>query len=408
MGFHLLLEIWSSKKFSVLFVAGWFTSVARWFEVLIFSVIAWNLTENASIAAFLIMLRLIAVAITGLFFSLTGSFFSRKVVMVTTTSLCALTCLTIFLLSSLGFGLNLVSIALISLVSGALWSVDFSFRRPMLADALPIHLVSTGVSVDVLSTHATRIFGPIFGGIFLTYFDHSYATLFLFALYLSSLICLITQSEGFITNKPGGPFLNSFREMISETRKNINLLIVILLTLIFNIFSLPFIALISLLLIEKFNIESFEIGLFTSLEGFGALLGGTLIAAFPPKNKRVMFIIFLSIILLAMASSALSNNLIIYLFCIIVFGSSAACYSALQSTIIYLNSSPELRSPTFSLLTIAIGSGSLGSFNILLMSNSLKTELITIIIAIEGLVMLLIALVGVSFLHSSSKIFKEK
>ena len=41
----------------------------------------------------------------------------------------------------------------------------------MLADALPEDLISAGVSLDVLSSHATRILGPLFGGIFLTYFD---------------------------------------------------------------------------------------------------------------------------------------------------------------------------------------------------------------------------------------------
>ena len=403
MGFHSLLEIWTYKKFSVLFTAGWFTSVARWFEVLIFSVIAWKLTENASIAAFLVMLRLVAVAITGVFFSITGTFFPRKVVLVITTLLCAFTCLSIFLLSTFGIELNLISIGLISLVSGAMWSVDFSFRRPMLADTLPAHIISTGVSVDVLSTHATRILGPLLGGIFLAYLDESYITFFLFCLYFFSLLCVLTQEDTTTFKKQEGNFFNAFSRVLSETRKNINLLTVILLTFIFNIFSLPFIALIGILLIEKFQKEALEIGLLTSLEGVGALLGGSLIAAFPPKNKRIMFTIFLAIILGSMISSAVTNNLIVYLVCIIAFGFSAACYSALQSTIIYLNSLPELRSPTFSLLTIAIGCGSLGSLNIYIMSKTLATELITIIIGCEGILMLIFTLFVINYIRASTK-----
>ena len=403
MGFHLLLEIWTYKKFSVLFTAGWFTSVARWFEVLIFSVIAWNLTENASIAAFLVMLRLVAVAITGIFFSITGTFFPRKVVLVITTLLCAFTCLSIFLLSTFGIELNLISIGLISLVSGAMWSVDFSFRRPMLADTLPAHIISTGVSVDVLSTHATRILGPLLGGIFLAYLDESYITFFLFCLYFLSLLCVLTQRDTTTFKKQEGNFFNAFSRVLSQTRKNINLLTVILLTFIFNIFSLPFIALIGILLIEKFQKEALEIGLLTSLEGVGALLGGSLIAAFPPKNKRIMFTIFLAIILGSMISSAVTNNLIVYLVCIIAFGFSAACYSALQSTIIYLNSLPDLRSPTFSLLTIAIGCGSLGSLNIYIMSKKITTELITIIIGCEGILMLIFTLFFINFISTSTK-----
>ena len=64
---------------------------------------------------------------------------------------------------------------------------------------------------------------------------------------------------------------------------------------------------------------------------------------------------------------------------------ATACYSALQSTIIYINSTSELRSSTFSLLTIAIGCGALGSLNIFLMSDFFATEKISHIMAIEGL-----------------------
>tara|TARA_B100001121_G_scaffold250134_1_gene225961 strand:- start:65 stop:358 length:294 start_codon:yes stop_codon:yes gene_type:complete len=81
-----------------------------------------------------------------------------------------------------------------------------------------------------------------------------------------------------------------------------------------------------------------------------------------------------------------------YLFSILIFGMATACYSALQSTIIYINSTPELRSSTFSLLTIAIGCGALGSLNIYLMSDFFTTEKISNIMAIEGL------LAGLSFI----------
>ena len=127
----------------------------------------------------------------------------------------------------------------------------------------------------------------------MAYLDESYITFFLFCLYFFSLLCVLTQRDTTTFKKQEGNFFNAFSRVLSETRKNINLLTVILLTFIFNIFSLPFIALISILLIEKFQKEALEIGLLTSLEGVGALLGGSLIAAFPPKNKRIMFTIFL-------------------------------------------------------------------------------------------------------------------
>ena len=111
------------------------------------------------------------------------------------------------------------------------------------------------------------------------------------------------------------------------------------------------------------------------------------------NKKLISFIAFLAIILLSISLSSSSNSIFMYLFYILIFGMATACYSALQSTIIYINSTPELRSSTFSLLTIAIGCGALGSLNIYLMSDFFTTEEISKIMAIEGL------LVGLFFIN---------
>ena len=337
MNIRVLFEIWKNKAFTILFLAGFLTSVARWFEVFLFSVIAWKLTENASIAALLIMLRLLGVAATGVTFSFAGAFVVRKKVVLGASLICSLCSLFVFLYSQTGSNINVFLLALLSTMSGSLWSVDFSFRRPMLADALPKDLISAGVSLDVLSSHATRLVGPLFGGIFLTYFDLNTGIFFLFLLYALSVFLVSTQKrDNLITNT--NTYTQSLIKVIAQTKDNVNLLSVISLTLVFNIFALPFIALISLLLIEKFNPNELYIGLFTSLEGIGALLGGTAITVITINRKLISFIFFLAIILLSICLAASSNTIFIYLFSILIFGMATACYSALQSTIIYINS----------------------------------------------------------------------
>ena len=406
MNIRVLFEIWKTKAFTILFLAGFLTSVARWFEVFLFSVIAWKLTGNASIAALLIMLRLLGVAATGITFSFAGAFVVRKKVVLGASLMCSLCSLFVFVYSQTGSNINVFLLALLSTMSGSLWSVDFSFRRPMLADALPKYLISAGVSLDVLSSHATRILGPLFGGFFLTYFNLDTGIFFLFLLYALSVFLVSTQkTDNLITNT--NTYTQSLIKVIVQTKDNVNLLSVISLTLVFNIFALPFIALISLLLIEKFNPNELYIGLFTSLEGIGALLGGTAITVIAINRKLISFIFFLSIILLSIYLAASSNTIYIYLFSILIFGMATACYSALQSTIIYINSTSELRSSTFSLLTIAIGCGALGSLNIFLMSDFFATEMISQIMAIEGLLVSLFFIIIALAWFPMSKFFEK-
>ena len=406
MNISILFEIWQTKALTILFLAGFLTSVARWFEVFLFSVIAWKLTGNASIAALLIMLRLLGVAVTGVTFSLAGAFVVRKKVVLGASLICSLFSLFVFVYSQTGSNINVFLLGLLSTVSGALWSIDFSFRRPMLADTLPEDLISAVVSLDVLSSHATRILGPLFGGIFLTYFDLNTGVFFLFLLYTLSVFLVSTQKGDALTTDTNSYF-QSLLKVIGQTSDNVNLLTVVSLTFVFNIFALPFIALISLLLIEKFEPNELYIGVFTSLEGIGALLGGTAITVIAINRKLISFISFLAIILLSISLSASSSSIFMYLFSILIFGMATACYSALQSTIIYITSTPELRSSTFSLLTIAIGCGALGSLNIYLMSAFFSTEEISNIMAIEGLLVGLVFMIIALVRFPLSKFFEK-
>ena len=256
----------------------------------------------------------------------------------------------------------------------------------MLADTLPKNLLSTGVSIDVLSSHATRLIGPLMGGITLSILKYEFILLLLCIFYLLSLLFLLPHKDKFHLKNENSISL-SFKEVINESIQNRNLLIVIILTPIFNIFALPFLALIGILLIEKFQNNTLEIGFYTSIEGFGALLGGLIISAFPPNKKSLFFCIMLFILLLSIILSSISNHIILFLIFIFSFGFSTACYSALQSTIIYLHSSTKLRSSTFSLLTIGIGSGAVGSMNISWMSGFLNTQNLSFIMGLEGLIL---------------------
>ena len=388
MGFHLLKEIWLFKGFRDLFLAGLLNSTARWFEVLVFSLITWNYTNDASMAAFLITCRLLFVGLAGLFFSAVGNMVSGQIVMVTTTGIIALLCLTFSFIIGKNVSFDLYGMIIISCLSGILWSVDFSFRRRMLGDALTKKLMPTGVSVDVLSTHATRVTGPLLGGLALTYLNSQYMILLLALFYMASTCFLFSQKDKQMKNGREKSLISNIKNVLKESVRERNILTVLLLTPIFNIFGLPFVALIGILLIENFKIGSLGVGILTSVEGVGALFGGSLIAAYPPTKKALFFKLMLGVLLGMIVLSALSKSLVIFIIALVIFGSSTAAYSAMQSTIIYLHSSEKLKSSVFSLLTLAIGTGAIGAANVQFMSSKTSTSNLAIIMGIEGLLIL--------------------
>ena len=388
MGFHLLKEIWLFKGFRDLFLAGILTSTARWFEVLVFSLITWNYTNDASMAAFLITCRLLFVGLAGLLFSAIGAMVSGQVVMISITGFISLFCFIFSFIIGTNVSLDFYGLIVISCLSGILWSVDFSFRRRMLGDALTKKLMPTGISVDVLSTHATRVTGPLLGGIALTYLNSQYMILLLALFYMSSTYFLLSQKDKQMEKSRETRLGSNLKNVLNESVRERNILTVLLLTPIFNIFGLPFVALIGILLVENFKIGSLGIGILTSVEGIGALVGGSLIAAYPPANKTLFFKLMLGVLLGMTVLSAFSKSLVIFIIALVIFGSSTAAYSAMQSTIIYLHSSEKLKSSVFSLLTLAIGTGAIGSANVQFMSSKTSTSNLTIIMGMEGLLIL--------------------
>lgn len=388
MGFHLLKEIWLFKGFRDLFLAGILTSTARWFEVLVFSLITWNYTNDASMAAFLITCRLLFVGLAGFLFSAIGVMVSGQVVMISITGFISLFCFIFSFIIGANVSLDFYGLIVISCLSGILWSVDFSFRRRMLGDALTKKLMPTGISVDVLSTHATRVTGPLIGGIALTYLNSQYMILLLALFYMSSTYFLLSQKDKQMEKSRETRLGSNLKNVLNESVRERNILTVLLLTPIFNIFGLPFVALIGILLVENFKIGSLGVGILTSVEGIGALVGGSLIAAYPPANKTLFFKLMLGVLLGMIVLSAFSESLVIFIIALVIFGSSTAAYSAMQSTIIYLHSSEKLKSSVFSLLTLAIGTGAIGSANVQFMSSKTSTSNLAIIMGIEGLLIL--------------------
>ncbi len=78
---------------------------------------------------------------------------------------------------------------------------------------------------------------------------------------------------------------------------------------------------------------------------------------------------------------------------ILLAGIASSCYSALQSSIIYTFTEPQLRSPTLSILTITIGAGFLGAINVAILGLNMQVDRIVIFMSIEGLILAALVLI---------------
>ena len=378
--------IFNNRQFLRLWLTGTSSGIARWLEVMCFSVFAWQISGDASMTGFIMTLRFVGVIFSGVFFLFLGGKVSGQVTMILMHILLSVNCsLGIFL--SLNSAETLLVIALISFSSGMLWSADFSFRRRMLADRLDGRLIGKGLAIDVTSTHATRLLAMFFGGILISTEQTSNLFVFLFYLYSIPIILMYFEKDDV---RPNNNIESVYKFVFNQAQEKFPIKIVLFLTPIYNIFVLPYLALITLVFLEKFQMETQFAGYFSSLEGAGALLGGILVSILQPNNRQFIFVGALFGLLAAIyliGSLPYIGAVILVLF---FAGILSAVYSSMQSTLIYINSRTDLRSPTFSLMTIGIGLGLLGTANIAWMGNFFSVSYILTFMAIEGIIALFV------------------
>ena len=396
-------KIWKTKGFRLLWIIGFLTSSARWLEIMTFSVLTWQWFGDATYAAVLFAIRMIAISATGIVFSLFSTQITGHKIMFFAQVSTALTCFISASLIYFKIEYALYGLCMVSLLSGALWSVDFSYRRRMLADTLTRDKVVSGLSLDVMSSHATRFIGMILGGIILGF--SSSTTLFVLLTIIYLLACYLTLQTQDTANKISKKikFWIESRLVFRQALRSIPILSVLLITPIFNIFALPYVALIPLIYFEQFNSTEFITGFLASFEGLGAILGALFISVIILKNLVVLFPLSLGMLLVIIFTGVSTGNIYLLTLSIIFTGSASSAYSAMQSSIIYTFSKERLRSASFSILTITIGTGFVGGLNISWMSGLFSVSSIARIIAIEGLLCLSLVYGFIFFLKSYRK-----
>ena len=403
--------IWKVKNYRRLWVVGFLNSSCRWLEILSFSVITWQWFADARYAAGLFATRMLALSITGIFFSIFHNQIAGQKIMFGAQMSAVFSCLICILCLTNFEEYGLYSLGLISAVSGGLWSVDWAYRRRMLADTLEEQHIFSGLSFDVMSNHATRFVGMILGGVILHTFNNIVLFIILIVAYfLSSLLVLKSKDISFqITSR--NTFLHSMRSVFKQASESFPILTVLLLTPIFNIFVLPFVALIPLLYIEKFNTSEFLTGTLISVDGLGAIFGAILVSMFILARPVVVFFCLVVLLLTLTLVVSFTPNIILLTFFLFFIGIGSAAYSTLQSAIIYGYSQEALRSPTFSLLTIAIGTGFLGGINIAWLGGFYDVSGIIRMMSTQGFIALCLVILFLKIRfknHSVDNLFTKK
>jgi len=120
----------------------------------------------------------------------------------------------------------------------------------------------------------------------------------LLLLYAGSGLFLFRDADMAISRNAG--VAETLRAVFRQATGNRSILTVLALTPIFNIFVLPYLALIALIFLERFDTGPALAGSLVAIEGVGTVLGGVAISVFQPKRPLTIFVAALSGLLIAL------------------------------------------------------------------------------------------------------------
>lgn len=377
--------------------AGVASGTCRWLEILAAGVYAFETTGSPFLVALLFFLRLMPLVLFGSVIGTLADRWSPKGFLVAGLGLAAIAAASVALLLALGIG-SYWTVAVAVFASGIVWSMDMPLRRRTLGDVAGDERLVTALSFDGATNNATRAFGPFAGGILYLVFGATGVFALTATLYTIGMVLVMraglkrksTARRGATTR-----ILADFLEAFSLAARNKDILRVLLVTVAFNVFCLPFVSMIPVLGEETLGVGADWTGVLAALEGGGAFIGALAIAVVnPPIGIRRVYFLGVFFYLVFALLAGFMNQFVPMAAIVLLIGLSAGAFTAAQAPLIYSVAPPHMRSRIFGLMAFCIGAGGIGVANTGLMAEWFGAPIAVRVIAVEGVIAMLAIGIG--------------
>lgn len=386
-----------NPRFLLVWVVGGLTGVVRWLQLLVLGLYTFQMTGSPLLVSVVPMLWMLPLALCGPFIGVVADRVSRKLLLVGSLALVFAVSVAMALASSAG-ALGFSYVAAASVLGGIFWATDMPVRRRLLGDLADGDLAAA-MSLDSATSNATRMAGPVLGGVVLQTF--SLTGVFL----LSAVVFAVSLAAIAFTPAPGAPrrapSTYFVRELISGIRfvvGDAGLRWIFGITIVFNVWGFPFTSMIPVIGSGRLGLDPAMVGLLSSTEGVGAFIGAVIVAvAVQPRGFAPLYLwgttAYLVLVgCLGVVSLIAGGPVLSFLATsgvLLALGLAGACFSAMQSTLSYLNALPEFRSRVLGVLTLCIGTGPIGFLHIGWLAETFGAPAALMITAAEGLLALL-------------------
>ncbi len=388
-----LRALFAVPDYRRLWAIGAGVGLARWLEFLALAIYAYQLTGSAQLVALLAIARMVPYVAFGFLVGALADLFDRRRLLVLSFLGGAATSIVMTALALTG-NAGYWSVIVAAMVSGAIWITDMPVRRRLLVEAAGAPRMASALGFDNSTSHATRALGPLAGGGIYQWLGLEgifclSALVYLGCLVLSARLTPTPASDTTMQGQRISPLalIVPPRELIF----NRPFLLMIGITVVYNVWCFPFMAMIPVIAQKDFLLSPAAVGALSACDGIGGTLGAIAIGLLV-TTRTLFHAYFLGTLgfLLLLLALALYLTVEMAVVCLLLIGVAAACFSATQYALVYALSSPEVRGRATGFLSIFIGTSIFGFYNTgYLFARFSSTDALKIMV-LEGLIPLLL------------------
>ena len=157
-------ELFRLPDFLRLWLVGATGNAMRWLELLASGLFAWEATQSALAVTVVVAVRQLPQLFFGAFVGAISEAVNRKTIVMLALLVPALVSTILATLATTGL-LELWHVTLGNFISGTMWSTEMSTRRRMVGEVAGPHRIVPAIALDSATNAATRMIGPILGGV---------------------------------------------------------------------------------------------------------------------------------------------------------------------------------------------------------------------------------------------------
>jgi MFS family permease len=236
--------LFGEPDFRRLWLVGLVVFGVRWLEMLAVAVFAYQQTGSPFIVAMLTMLRMLPMALFGAVVGAVADRLERRTALILVVISMLLSSL-VWRSSAWTGELAVWHVALASFINGFAWTTDNPVRRTMIGEVVGPERMSAAMAIDVGANNASRMLGPILGGVLLATVGIGGAFAVSVACYLVAVLAAMrVRHRNTIRPSAAASVLERTIEGVMLVRRDRRLVGTLVITVIYNTFGWPFTSMI--------------------------------------------------------------------------------------------------------------------------------------------------------------------